>query len=60
MFTASRDGYAYALDARTGEVLWRASPGGQGANGPISYAVGDAQYVAIGSGSGLFVFGLRD
>ena len=60
VFTASRDGYAYALDARTGEVLWRASPGGQGANGPMSYAVGDAQYVAIGSGSGLFVFGLRD
>jgi len=60
VFTASRDGYAYALDARTGEVLWRASPGGQGANGPMSYAGGDAQYVAIGSGSGLFVFGLRD
>jgi alcohol dehydrogenase (cytochrome c) len=59
VFTASRDGYAYALDARTGELLWRASPGGQGANGPISYAVGGAQYLAIGSGTGLFVFGLR-
>jgi alcohol dehydrogenase (cytochrome c) len=60
VFTASRDGYAYALDARTGELLWRASPGGQGANGPISYAVDGRQYVAIGSGTGLFVFGLRD
>jgi alcohol dehydrogenase (cytochrome c) len=60
VFTASRDGYAYALDARTGELLWRTSPGGQGANGPISYAVGGKQYVAIGSGTGLFVFGLRD
>ena len=60
LFTASRDGYAYALDARTGELLWRASPGGQGANGPISYAVGGKQYVALGSGNGLFVFGLRD
>jgi alcohol dehydrogenase (cytochrome c) len=60
VFTASRDGYAYALDARTGELLWRTSPGGQGANGPISYAVGGTQYVAIGSGTGLFVFGLRD
>ena len=60
LFTASRDGYVYALDARTGELLWRASPGGQGANGPISYAVGGKQYVAIGSGNGLFVFGLRD
>jgi alcohol dehydrogenase (cytochrome c) len=60
VFTASRDGYAYALDARTGELLWRASPGGQGANGPMSYSVDGEQYVAIGSGSGLFVFGLRD
>jgi alcohol dehydrogenase (cytochrome c) len=60
VFTASRDGYAYALDARSGELLWRASPGGQGANGPMSYAVAGQQYVAIGSGSGLFVFGLRD
>jgi alcohol dehydrogenase (cytochrome c) len=60
VFTASRDGYAYALDAKTGELLWRASPGGQGANGPMSYAVDGEQYVAIGSGSGLFVFGLRD
>jgi alcohol dehydrogenase (cytochrome c) len=60
VFTASRDGYAYALHGRTGELLWRASPGGQGANGPISYAVGGAQYVAIGSGTALFVFGLRD
>ena len=60
VFTASRDGYAYALDARTGDLLWRSSPGGQGANGPISYAVGGTQYVAVGSGTGLFVFGLRD
>ena len=60
LFTASRDGYVYALDARTGVLLWRASPGGQGANGPISYAVGGSQYVAVGSGNGLFVFGLRD
>jgi outer membrane protein assembly factor BamB len=60
LFTASRDGYAYALDARTGELLWRASPGGQGANGPMSYAVDGTQYVALSSGNGLYVFGLRD
>jgi alcohol dehydrogenase (cytochrome c) len=59
LFTASRDGYVYALAAETGELLWRASVGGQGANGPISYAVDDVQYVAIGSGNGLFVYGLR-
>ena len=59
LFTGSREGYFYALDARTGTQLWRASLGGQGANGPMSYAVGGAQYVAVASGSGLFVFGLR-
>jgi len=59
LFTGSREGYFYALDARTGTQLWRASLGGQGANGPMSYAVGGAQHVAVASGSGLFVFGLR-
>jgi alcohol dehydrogenase (cytochrome c) len=60
LFTGSREGYFYALDARTGALLWRASLGGQGANGPIAYAVGDVQYVAVASGNGLFVFALRD
>ncbi|HEX5045768.1 MAG TPA: PQQ-dependent dehydrogenase, methanol/ethanol family [Gammaproteobacteria bacterium] len=59
LFTGSREGYFYALDARTGAQLWRTSLGGQGANGPMSYAVGGTQYVAVGAGSGLFVFGLR-
>jgi alcohol dehydrogenase (cytochrome c) len=60
LFTGSREGYFYALDARTGAQLWRASLGGQGANGPMSYAVDGAQYVAVASGSALFVFGLRN
>jgi alcohol dehydrogenase (cytochrome c) len=59
LFTGSREGYFYALDARTGTQLWRTSLGGQGANGPMSYGVGSAQYIAVASGSGLFVFGLR-
>jgi alcohol dehydrogenase (cytochrome c) len=59
LFSGSRDGYVYALAADTGKLLWRASTGGQGANGPISYAVDNVQYVAIGSGNGLFVYGLR-
>jgi alcohol dehydrogenase (cytochrome c) len=59
LFTGSREGYFYALDARLGTQLWRTSLGGQGANGPMSYAVGADQYVAVAAGSGLFVFGLR-
>ena len=34
--------------------------GGQIANGPMTYAVDDAQYVAVAAGNGLFVFGLRE
>ncbi|HLF11649.1 MAG TPA: PQQ-dependent dehydrogenase, methanol/ethanol family [Gammaproteobacteria bacterium] len=60
LFTGSREGFFYALDAQTGGLLWRTSLGGQGANGPISYAVDGTQYVAVASGNGLFVFGLRN
>jgi alcohol dehydrogenase (cytochrome c) len=60
LFTGSREGYFYALDARSGGLLWRTALGGQGANGPMSFAVDGAQYVAVASGNGLFVFGLRD
>jgi alcohol dehydrogenase (cytochrome c) len=59
LFTGSREGYFYAFDARTGELLWKVGLGGQGANGPMSYAVGGTQYIAVAAGNGLFVFGLR-
>jgi alcohol dehydrogenase (cytochrome c) len=60
LFTGSREGYFYALAAQSGDVLWRSTIGGQGANGPISYAIDGEQYVALASGNNLFVFGLRD
>lgn len=60
VFAGGREGHFYALDAETGEELWRASLGGQIANGPMSYSVNGKQYVAIASGGGLFVFGLRE
>jgi len=60
LFTGGREGYFYALDARTGTVLWKASLGGQIANGPISYAVDGKQYIAVISGNSLITFALRD
>jgi alcohol dehydrogenase (cytochrome c) len=60
VFAGGREGHFYALDAETGEELWRASLGGQIASGPMSYAIDGKQYVAISAGAGLFVFGLRD
>ena len=60
LFTGGREGYFYALDARTGAVLWKASLGGQIVNGPMTYAVDGKQYVAVISGNSLYAFALRD
>jgi len=60
LFTGGREGYFYALDARTGAELWKASLGGQIANGPITYAIDGKQYVSVISGNSLITFALRD
>ncbi len=59
LFVGGREGYFYALNARTGAVLWRVTVGGQVSAGPISYSVGNKQYVAVNAGNGLFTFALR-
>ena len=59
VFAGGREGYFFALDARTGDLLWKSSVGGQVSAGPMSYSVGGRQYVAIAAGSSLFVYGLR-
>jgi alcohol dehydrogenase (cytochrome c) len=59
LFSGGREGYFYALDARDGELLWRASLGGAIASGPMSYAVNGRQYVAISAGSALFAYALK-
>jgi alcohol dehydrogenase (cytochrome c) len=59
LFSGSREGYFMALDARTGDVLWRAMTSGQISAAPISYEVDGRQYVAISAYHAVFVFGLR-
>jgi alcohol dehydrogenase (cytochrome c) len=59
VFAGGREGYFFALDARTGAELWRANVGGQVSAGPMAYAVNGKQYVAISAGSVLFVYALR-
>jgi alcohol dehydrogenase (cytochrome c) len=59
LFTGNREEHFFALDARTGRVLWRTSLGGAIANGPMTYAVNGRQYVAVAAGNALFAFGLR-
>ena len=60
LFTGGREGYFHALDAREGNLLWKATLGGMIANGPISYAVDGEQFIAVAAGNGLFVFALRE
>ncbi|HXE63131.1 MAG TPA: PQQ-dependent dehydrogenase, methanol/ethanol family [Bryobacteraceae bacterium] len=60
IFAGSREGYFYALDARTGSVLWKSMTGGQVSAGPMTYEVNGKQYVSVASGNALFAFGLRD
>jgi alcohol dehydrogenase (cytochrome c) len=59
IFAGGREGYFFALDARTGTQLWKGNVGGQVSAGPMSYAVNGRQYVAIAAGSVLFVYALR-
>ena len=60
LFTGSREGYFHALDAETGDLLWKQTLGGMIANGPMSYMVDGTQFVAVAAGHSLFVFALGD
>jgi alcohol dehydrogenase (cytochrome c) len=59
LFSGGREGYFFALDARSGALLWKATVGGVVASGPMTYAVNGRQYVAVAAGSSLFAFALR-
>jgi len=60
LFGGGREGYFFALNARTGEFLWKASLGGQINNAAMSYSVNGKQYVTIAAGTSLFAFALRE
>ena len=59
VFSGGKEGYFFALDARTGALLWKAALGGQVNAGPMSYSVNGKQYVTIAAGNSLFAFALR-
>jgi alcohol dehydrogenase (cytochrome c) len=60
VFAGGREGYFFALDARTGAMLWKTMTGGQISAGPVTYAVDGKQYISIAAGNALFAFGLRE
>jgi alcohol dehydrogenase (cytochrome c) len=58
LFSGTRDGYFFALDAATGRTLWRLQTGGSIHGGVVTFLVDDKQHVAVPAGAGLFVFAL--
>jgi alcohol dehydrogenase (cytochrome c) len=60
LFSGGREGHFFALDARSGDLLWKANLGGNVANGPISFGVEGRQYVAVSGEGALYVFGLPE
>jgi alcohol dehydrogenase (cytochrome c) len=58
LFSGGREGYFFALDARTGAQLWKTAVGGPVASGPMTYSVNGRQFVAVSAGNSLFTFAL--
>jgi alcohol dehydrogenase (cytochrome c) len=56
LFGSSNDGYFFALDARTGKLLWRLQMGEEIHANPITFAVGRRQHVSIAAGHAIFTF----
>jgi alcohol dehydrogenase (cytochrome c) len=59
LFTGGREGYFFGLDARNGDLLWKATVGGMVQSGPMTYEVNGRQYVAVAAGNSLFSFALK-
>ena len=61
VFSGSREGYFFALDAYTGEEIWRVNLGGLiKAAAPLTYLSGGKQMVSIAAGDALYSFELEE
>jgi PQQ-dependent dehydrogenase (methanol/ethanol family) len=58
IFIADDSGALAAIDARTGEPLWNFHTSQSWKASPMTYAVGDKQYIAIAAGSNILAFAL--
>lgn len=52
VFTGNQTGYALAFDDTTGELLWKFQTGSTVRGQPVTYKLGNRQYVAVPSGGG--------
>ena len=56
LFGGSREGYFFALDAKSGQSLWQFQTGDQITANPVTFLINGKQHVAIAAGHALFVF----
>jgi outer membrane protein assembly factor BamB len=56
---AGREGYFYALDAKTGNELWKKTPGGSIMMAAVTFQIDGKQYLSVVSGNSPMTFGLR-
>jgi alcohol dehydrogenase (cytochrome c) len=59
VFTGTREGWFFALDAASGKPLWHFQTGGEIGASPVSFLVDQKQHIAIAAGQALFVFALE-
>ena len=57
LFGGDAAGRFRAFDQRTGQILWQTNLGSQVTGFPISFAVGDRQYIAVSTGSAVSTAG---
>ena len=60
LFSGTRKGHFFALNATDGKLLWRQNLGGLMASNPMSYQTAGKQMVTIVCGNSVFTFGLPD
>jgi len=58
LFGGDRDGNFFALDGRSGKLLWYFQTGGTIWANPISFSVDKKQHVAIAAGQAIFAFAI--
>ncbi len=58
IFATDLDGYLFALDAKTGALLWKFNLGAPLKGAPITWSHEGRQYVTMGSGAAVITFAL--
>ena len=59
VFYGDGSGAFIAADASNGKLLWHFNTGQTWKAGPMTYMVGDTQYVGVAAGSTVLAFSLR-